>query len=94
MEERVLEGYLENVVLFVLQELHSYTYKELSSPIFQSLSFSKGTFQKRFSGFCPLRGGEGVPPNSVKEKNLLFFHTDFPLRKKSAKTRLFLAKKR
>ena len=36
MEERVLEGYLENVVLFVLQELHSYTYKELSSTIFQS----------------------------------------------------------
>ena len=25
----------------------------------------KGTCQKRFSGFCPLRGG-GVPPNSVK----------------------------
>ena len=37
MEERVLEGYLENVVLFVLQELHSYTYKELSSSIFQSV---------------------------------------------------------
>ena len=26
----------------------------------------KGRCQKRFSGFCPLRGG--VPPNSVKEK--------------------------
>ena len=32
---------------------------------------NKGTFQKRFSGFCPLRGG--VPPFSAKEKNLLFF---------------------
>ena len=32
----------------------------------------KGTFQKRFSGFCPLRGG-GVPPLSAKEKILLFF---------------------
>ena len=31
----------------------------------------KGTFQKRFSGFFLLRGG--VPPNSAKEKNLLFF---------------------
>ena len=30
-----------------------------------------GNLSKRFSGFCPLRGG--VPPNSVKEKNLLFF---------------------
>ena len=36
------------------------------------------TCQKRFSGFCPLRGG-GVPPFSAKEK-ILFFHTDFPLR--------------
>ena len=27
----------------------------------------KGSFQKRFGGFCPLRGG-GVPPNFVKEK--------------------------
>ena len=32
----------------------------------------KGSFQKRFSGFCPLRGG-GVPPLSAKEKILLFF---------------------
>ena len=32
----------------------------------------KGTFQKRFSGIRPLRGG-GVPPFSAKEKNLLFF---------------------
>ena len=31
----------------------------------------KGTFQKRFSRFCPLRGG--VPPLSAKEKILLFF---------------------
>ena len=31
----------------------------------------KGTCQKRFSGFCPLRGG-GAPPLSAKEKNLLF----------------------
>ena len=36
----------------------------------------KGRFQKRFSGFLPLRGG-GYPP--------------IPLRKKSAKKRLFLA---
>ena len=32
----------------------------------------KGTFQKRFSGFCPLRGGGGTPL-SAKEKILLFF---------------------
>ena len=34
--------------------------------------YLKGTFQKRFSGIRPLRGG-GVPPFSAKEKNLLFF---------------------
>ena len=36
----------------------------------------KGTFQKRFSGIRPLRGG-GVPPFSAKEKNLLFFRLIF-----------------
>ena len=40
---------------------------------------SKGTCQKRFSGFFPLRGGGGYPP--------------IPLGKKSAKKHLFLAKK-
>ena len=34
---------------------------------------TKGTYQKRFSGIRPLRGG-GVPPFSAKEKNLLFSH--------------------
>ena len=34
-------------------------------------NIGKGRCQKRFSGFCPLRGG-GVPPLSAKEKNLLF----------------------
>ena len=58
----------------------------------------KGTFQKRFSGFCPLRGG--VPPLSANEKILLFFTLifvsgggEYPpilLRKKSAKKHLFL----
>ena len=56
--------------------------------------FVKGSCQKRLSGFCPLRRG-GYPPCP---------HTDcpikgggyppIPLRKKSAKKRLFLAKKR
>ena len=36
----------------------------------------KGSFQKRFSGIRPLRGG-GVPPFSAKEKNLLFFRLIF-----------------
>ena len=60
----------------------------------------KGRFQKRFSGFCPLRGG-GTPPCPLS----FFEHNDcplrggrgyppIPLRKKSAKKRLFLAKKR
>ena len=63
------------------------------------LSQRKGTFQKRFRGFCPLRGG-GYPPIPLRKKTF-FFHTDFPLRvggyppiplrKKSAKKRLFLA---
>ena len=35
------------------------------------LLHAKGSCQKRFSGFCPLRGG--VPPLSAKEKILLFF---------------------
>ena len=39
---------------------------------------TKGTFQKRFSGFFPLMRG-GYPP--------------FPLRKNYAKKQLFLAKK-
>merc|ERR1711963_976225 len=38
----------------------------------------KGSFQKRFSGFCPLRGG-GYPPCPLRKKTF-FFHTDFPLR--------------
>ena len=60
---------------------------------------TKGSFQKRFSGFCPLRGG--LPPLSAK----LFWaqwlsvkgrvgYPPIPLRKKSAKKRLFLAKNR
>ena len=32
--------------------------------LYEDLTLSKGTFQKRFSGFFPLRGG--VPPLSVK----------------------------
>ena len=36
----------------------------------------KGTCQKRFSGFCPLRGG-GYPPCPLRKKSF-FFHTDFP----------------
>ena len=36
---------------------------------------SKGTCQKRFSGFFPLRGG-GYPPFSLR----VFGHNDFPLR--------------
>ena len=42
----------------------------LSSPL--SGKEDKGTCQKSFSGFCPLRGGV-VPPFSAKEKILLFF---------------------
>ena len=37
---------------------------------------SKGTFQKRFSGFCPLRGGWGYPPFPLR----VFGQDDFPLR--------------
>ena len=53
----------------------------------------KGTCQKRFSGFCPLRG-EGYPPFPLR----VFGQDDFPLRggglpPNSAKKRLFLAKK-
>ena len=40
--------------------------------IIASKKSSKGARQKRFSGFCPLRGG-GYPPNSAKEKILLLF---------------------
>ena len=58
---------------------------------------SKGSFQKRNCGFCPLRGG-GYPPCPLS----FFEHNDCPLRggrgyppillrKKSAKKRLFLA---
>ena len=72
-----------------------YTKAPTSYPDLWNIHLSKGRFQKRFSGFCPLRGGGdppiplrkktfffshwfpvkgggGVPPNSVKEKNLLF----------------------
>ena len=61
----------------------------------------KGTFQKLLSGFCPLRGGL-VPPNSVKEKNLLFSHwfsvkggggyPPIPLRKIPLKSSFFWSK--
>ena len=58
------------------------------------LNACKGTCQKRFSGFCPLRGV--VPPCPLS----FFEHTvkgggypPIPLRKNSAKKRLFLAKK-
>ena len=44
----------------------------LKSCLLAVLERSKGTCQKRFSGFFPLRGG-GVPPLSAKEKILLFF---------------------
>ena len=60
----------------------------------------KGPRQKRFRGFCPLRGGGGTPPFLLS----FFGHKYFPLRggeyppillrKKSAKRQLFLAKKR
>ena len=36
----------------------------------------KGTCQKRFSGFCPLRGGWGYPPFPLR----VFGQDDFPLR--------------
>ena len=36
----------------------------------------KGTCQKRFSGFCPLRGGGGYPPFPLS----FFEHNDCPLR--------------
>ena len=34
----------------------------------------KGTFQKRFSGFCPLRGGGGYPPIPLRKKTFFFSH--------------------
>ena len=34
----------------------------------------KGTFQKRFSGFCPLRGGWGYPPIPLRKKTFFFSH--------------------
>ena len=37
---------------------------------------SKGTRQKRFSGFCPLREGGGYPPIPLR----VFGQDDFPLR--------------
>ena len=57
-----------------------------------------GTRQKLLSGFFPLRGGGGYPPFPLS----FFAHNDFPLRggmyppiplrKKSTKKELFLAK--
>ena len=44
----------------------------------ESFAYYKGSCQKRFSGFCPLRGG-GYPPCPLRKKTF-FFHTDFPLR--------------
>ena len=41
----------------------------------EQLEASKGSFQKRFSGFCPLRGG-GCPPCPLS----FFEHNDCPLR--------------
>ena len=41
----------------------------------ESLSLSKGTYQKLLSGFFPLRGG-GYPPIPLS----FFGHNDFPLR--------------
>ena len=35
---------------------------------------SKGTCQKRFSGFCPLRGGRGYPPFPLRKKSFFFSH--------------------
>ena len=40
-----------------------------------TLMTTKGSFQKRFSGFCPLRGG-GYPPFPLS----FFEHNDCPLR--------------
>ena len=39
-------------------------------------SLHKGTCQKPFSGFCPLRGGWGYPPFPLR----VFGQDDFPLR--------------
>ena len=46
---------------------------EAMSPI--AFNLPKGTFQKRFSGFCPLRGGGGYPPFPLR----VFGQNGFPL---------------
>ena len=57
----------------------------------------KGRFQKRFSGFFPLKGG-GYPPFPLRVFGQNVFplrgggYPPIPLRKNSAKKRLFLAK--
>ena len=54
---------------FVVQDLDVDTLRLMLDYLY----LGKGRCHLRFSGFCPLRGGEGVPPFSAKEKNLLFF---------------------
>ena len=64
-------------------------------PLAENAKPEQGTRQKLLSGFFPLRGG--VPPHSAKLFWAQLFSVkgggDTPLRKKSAKKYLFLAKK-
>ena len=67
---------MNSYVLNIIQGLiYTYALYDMMNVAFLNSKLPKGSCQKRFSGFCPLRGG-GYPPFPLR----VFWQDDFPLR--------------